>query len=397
MRPWLSLPLLLASSTAAAGGFAVGAQSAEGLGMAGAVSAKPALTSAGFYNPSSAVELEGVAISIGSLLVDAAFEIEDPAGGPTESNRRQASYVPHLHASYARDRFAVVVFSGAPFGSGIEYGDGWRGRHEVTDIALRTFAVNPNVVVRVHPQVSLAAGLQYVQASIEYASRIGIAYDEAGVQLGGDGNGVGVTASATYRPVPQVGLAATYRSRTTIELDGSADFQDVPMPYAARLPDQGVRSRVTLPDRFTLGAHWQATPMVGIAADLEYTNWSTFESLEFDFEDDELDRSVPRNWHDAVAVRVGTEVRLPEGFRARGGFVYDPDVSPSDTLSPTTPDANRYGIAVGGSFAARGLTLDAGYMYLGLAERSSTGEAFPATYRGGAHVAAVTAGYRWSP
>jgi long-chain fatty acid transport protein len=115
-------------------------------------------------------------------------------------------------------------------------------------------------------------------------------------------------------------------------------------------------------------------------------------------EDEQLTQFERRDWSDAWSVRFGLEVRPPvaPGLALRAGVVYDTSPSPSDTVSPSLPDADRIDASGGvGYVFPWGLVVDVGYMYVRFLERTTTGDAFPGTYRASAHLLGMSVGYRY--
>lgn len=385
----------LAAPMASAGGFAVGAQSAEGLAESGAITAKPELESAGFYNPAAIADEEGIRAYGGTLLVVPRFTIEDPDSGQIDRPKQAVDPIPHLFASYMGKKAGVVLYVGAPHGSGLEYEEDWRGRNELTSVDLKAIAVNPNLVYKVSESLSFAAGPSLVTGLFGLETVVDLVGDEAGLTAEASSMGLGATASALYKASDTVRIGATFRSPVRLTFEGTADFHDVPTPFAGTLVDQNVQSTITLPARAALGIYYTEA-RVGAGLDLEYNNWSTFDTLVFDFEDDDLDQTLVRNWHDTVTFRAGGSYMVNEGLKIRGGFLIDPSVSPESTLTPQTPDATRIGASLGTGMRLGKVSVDAGYLLLTLLEHASTGEeAFPAVYSGFVHVGSVSAGYRW--
>ena len=100
-----------------------------------------------------------------------------------------------------------------------------------------------------------------------------------------------------------------------------------------------------------------------------------------------------KNFHHTWNLHVGGEYAITQNFLARLGFMYDPTPSPSETLSPDLPDADRLNFAGGVGYRAGGFTADLGYQYVLFLNTGSTFPPFPGTMSGGVHVVGLTLGY----
>jgi long-chain fatty acid transport protein len=149
----------------------------------------------------------------------------------------------------------------------------------------------------------------------------------------------------------QVGFA--YRSRVSVDVDGTADFTLLPTgnpivdaAVAASLVDQDVSSTLRFPAIWSLGVAWSPTQRWTFEADFNWTEWSFFEDLPVTFENPTLSSRVVENYQDSYQVRLGAEHRLP-GWTYRFGYYYDRAAAPVESVTPLLPDADRNGIAVG--------------------------------------------------
>jgi long-chain fatty acid transport protein len=396
------------SSPAIAGGLAVGSQSAEALAMASAVGAKPGLLSAGFHNPAIAGGELGVRAHAGALFIIPTFEVSDPAGTDKAETVASVRTVPHVYGSYVArgeglirglSSLGFVLYAGAPYGAGVAYDPGWRGRFDVVEADLKTFLINPSAVVSIQDVVSFAAGPQLIRGAIELTRKVDLISHEATVHLGGGaGFAAGAALGAHIQILKGLYLGLAFKSRVTLDFEGSVDFKDLPPSFYDQARDQAVTTSITLPDRFSASAYYEFDKKGGVGVGVEYYNWSVLKSLDVNFaEDKDLSTSLPRDWHGTATVHLGGEYAALPFLAARGGIYYDPSVSPDETLSPASPDGDRYGLTLGAGAKLGPARVDAGYAYIYVAGRASRGDAFPAKYGGSAHVLSVSLGYVYEP
>ena len=352
-------------STTRAAGFLIYDLSAEALGKASAVSASTREPAAVWFNPAALAE-QGHGVSVGGTAVLAQARFEPAGGGAEQKSEFGKHFLPVLFGTVKIDEQVALAMGIYPaFAIGIEWPDDWVGRQYTIKANLQTVNFNPTVAVKLLPQLSLGAGFQAVRGGVEFVSGLP---DKIGgtARLGGGAWGFGGNIGLLYQPMPdQLGLAFTYRSRVKMEFDGRVDFDPREPDFGPTLVDQGGGADITLPDILTFGIMGRVTPSLTLSFDANYVLWSTYEELRIDFEREppERDQVMRRDNHNSFTVRLGADWATPaEGWSLRGGFIYDQNPAPADTLAPSLPDAHRLDFAVGVGFKRGWFKGDLGYL-----------------------------------
>ncbi len=249
-------------------------------------------------------------------------------------------------------------------------------------------------------RLRLAGGLHVDVGSLTVARATDHVDAEGQVTLAVRGRGVGGHLAAFVDVSEHVAVGLTYKSATAVRLRGGADF-DVPVEFAATLPDQAARSRLVLPDRAALGLAVGSPGLRGLV-DVVYTRWSHNEATTFELA--ASDDVVQRNeWRDTLALHGGLEGRMgPLTWRV-GGFVdgLPQPAAPARTLAPSSPEGTRVGSTLGvgaGPASPRrpgepraALGVDAFAEVLRILPRTSTSAEAPAArYAGTAVLAGAT-------
>lgn len=399
MKTALFALLLVVSAVpgpARAGGFAVAEQSASAGGAGGTGAARSDDPSAAWYNPAALVDGAGVRIGAGLTAAMASLHAEAMDGSWSESTEQGASPLPSLQASWAGGDWAAGLSLGIPFGASVAWPEDWAGRHEIIASRIAVVRAAPFVGWRRGPW-RIAGGLHVDSGEMRLRRSLDFIDTEGDVQLSLRGAGVGLHLAAFVRADERadghLDLGLTYKSRTSIELAGEADFT-TPDAFSLKAADQEAASSLTLPDRLTAGAAWRRGAWTFLA-DLELTAWQVRDQVVIDFARDETpDVTQQADWSATVAVRGGAEWRGGP-WVARGGLYRDPTPSPAATLSPTSPDSSRLGGSLGlGRALGAAWAVDAFYGYLRLDERASENpDSMAARYGGHAHL--IGAGLRY--
>jgi len=204
----------------------------------------------------------------------------------------------------------------------------------------------------------LAAGGGYAindRVSVGASVRVGLglfavhAYQMAGADetdISSSGVGVGAAAGLTICASDALTIAAGWRSNLDVSTSGSATIvafntRDVDVEHTQHWPQSASLSLALQPgDRRLL-----------LAAQLDWTQWSRFETLDIVFPGNtSLDQHIDLDWSDTLAARVGLAYRVSDGVALRVGGLYDGNAVPDRTIDRQYLDAPKFGAAAGASF-----------------------------------------------
>jgi long-chain fatty acid transport protein len=391
----LALACCLTPAAASAAGFALVEQSAVAGATGGAGVARSSDPAAAWYNPAALAGGGGLRAAAGLLVAIPQLAAHDLGGSWDERTTTGPSTPPHLYVSYGRGPFAAGLAFNVPFGSGVTWPEAWEGRHEIISSSLQVFRLAPFVAWRFGP-VRVGAGMHVDVASLKVQRRLDFVDQEGTVDLSLSDVGFGGHASVFVEAARWLSLGASYKSRTSLLLEGGARF-DVPLAFSAKAHDQSATANFTLPDMITVGAEVRPHRQVTAVVDLGVSIWSVYERLLVDFEDDATTDSEQVNrWETSVSVRGGAEYRVLPWLAARAGLFYDPSPVPAATIAPNSPDSNRLGVTTGlGARLPWGVSIDAFYAYIHfLGQHSENAENLDASYDGNLHIVGLGLSYR---
>lgn len=384
-----------APGSARAGGFAVSEQSAVAGGSGGASTARSDDAGAAWYNPAALADGGGLRIGAGLFAALASVSAEGLGGEWSAETERGLKMPATVQASFASGRWVAGLSVGVPFGSGVSWPEDWPGRHEIRASRIAVIRAAPFFGWR-FGRLRLAAGIHVDAASLDIVRGLDFIDAEGDVDIDLDGWGIGVHAAAFAALGSGIDLGLTYKSRTSLDLDGVADFE-APAAFSMKAADQRAGAAVTLPDRISLGARWQRGELA-VLGDLELTLWGVNRELVVDFERDQTpDARQSNDWSATLALRAGAEWQAGPTTLLRGGAFFDPTPIGAETLAPSSPDGNRVGASLGVSQRLPGaLHVDGFYTHLRVIGRASASmESLSARYSGSAHFAGI--GLRWQP
>ena len=137
------------------------------------------------------------------------------------------------------------------------------------------------------------------------------------------------------------------------------------------MKDQNASTSITYPAFASIGAYYQLMEALGVEVDVMWYQWSVFDQLVLNFDNDNLDKTILEDYEDNIQLRVGAEYKCEKGLAFRLGFIYDPTPQPIESVSPMLPDDDRYDYSIGLGYTLNKMQFDVGYMLVDIGERST--------------------------
>ena len=431
---WAALLWMNPLQNASAQGFGVYEQGTCAMARAGTGVADSCNDASGiFYNPALLAGSEGWTISGGATLIAAGGSFTDDITGRTTDLQNSPIPVPHLYASYGfSPEWAVGLGVYVPYGLATEWDRSFDGAFEGYDNSVESIYIQPTVSYQFDDRISIGGGPIMVIGAVELNQLVdlssqelgdsGITFGQLGVpfhtafadsQLEGSGTiGFGGHFGIKYKVTDRIrlggrmlfpvqldyegdatfdqietGLPLTEQFRNIIGLPGGAfpgidnptldDFLGgesplVAGPFAdgAALSDQSLETSLTMPAQVVLGVSVDVTERLTVLADYQWTQWSSFDEIVLEFENQDEPVIREENYNDTNAIRLGAEYQLADAWMLRGGYLFNQAAAPDEVVTPLLPENDRNHITVGvGWQASDMLRLDASYQYLGQNDR----------------------------
>jgi long-chain fatty acid transport protein len=391
---------LLVAAPATPSGFQVMTQSARATGMGLAFAGVADDPSAVFFNPAGIGFQEHFSLMVGGSVLGrkkADFTGADPfpGVGVTESVQKQEFVIPFLYAVVPLTpelNFGLGV--NAPYGLGLRWNDPehFSGRFVSQNAVIKSLDVNPNFSYKLFPQLSIAAGadLRFSKVQLERNSNLGIVdpftgavEDLAHVKLNStltSNTGWGWNVALMFKPLDNIGVGASYRSKIKVNYDGTAVFTQrftgnpvVDGLVALQLPtgEHPVATTIEFPSSLNTGVGVELPGGFLLALEADWTEWSKFDALNITFPDGvapPLDRAT--NWKDSWAYRVGLEKKFASGWALRAGYYFDNTPQPEKDAGPILADNDRNVYTAGFGFNTPEWGVDIGGAYIRFKDRT---------------------------
>jgi long-chain fatty acid transport protein len=290
-------------------------------------------------------------------------------------------------------KFAYGVGVYAPFGLGVVWEDGadWVGRRISHDVSIETIYVTPAVSWMAADGLALAIGVDVARQKldlIKFTPEPSFGTNAIETEIAGTSK-LNVTPSlgVMYRPSPTLSFGAMYHFEKTMkfeEQDATLDnVQAAGETWAATLlaglggSEQIVSSELNLPSMMSLGMAVDVSPRLRVEVNYVRFGWSTFEKLDLDFTNDNLDQVIHFNYEDSWQVRFGAELQASEAVSLMAGYVHDKTPQPLRAVSPLLPDSDRNDYSFGVRLRRGDWDLNASYMVVVGTARTNVADGEP--------------------
>ena len=372
---------MLTGTAASAGGYQVTLAGQKNNGMGGVGVGLSLDQAAMFYNPGALamVKDRGVHIGANGTFARNSFVA---AGGNQQRELRNTVTTPFsVFAAFgpSEGKFRAGIGVYTPFGSKLQYADGWEGRTSLTDIDLKSIFVQPTLSYAITDQLSVGAGLVVLaHGSVNLQRDIPLPDSFGHIELDGKAETkLGFNAGVFFKPSDKLSIGINYRSKIDAQVkDGDVTFSGINSAvFQPRF--QATKFAATLPLIATtsIGFGVMPTENLTIGFDASLANWSAYKTLRFDF-DKPVNGSTfsesRREYQDALTFRLGGQYKLTSGLTVRAGGVYDESPVKDGFVTPETPDNDRLSGTLGASYSFGKFGVDLSGQYIGIKKRTQT-------------------------
>ncbi len=366
--------LLLTSSPGLfAGGYQVSLHGQKQIGMGSVGTSLVHDASCMFFNPGGlAMMKQKFSVTGGvSFLRSYAVFSKDYTDYQAETDNPMGTPFTFYAAMKINEKLAAGLAVNTPYGNRLKWGDDWAGRYLIQDISLASVFFQPTVSYKLHPNLSIGAGLVYATGSVDLNKAVPVAYQNGGdgkVNISGSASSYGYNAGLLFKK-GKLSIGIDYRSRVDMALDEADASFTVPASLSANFPAENkTKVSLPLPANLDVGASFEVNKKLTAGFSLNYVFWEVYDSLIFDFQTNTpalADSRNPRAYENRLIVRVGAQYDLSEKLTVRAGGYYDPSPVNHDYFNPETPSLDITAFSCGLSYRPfERLSFDASFLYL---------------------------------
>jgi long-chain fatty acid transport protein len=371
-------------------GFAIYTQGASTLGQGAATIAHTDDPSAIFWNPALMNKLQGTQIQLGTTLIFPSRKFESDITGETVKTEPDVFFPSTFFITHKfNDKISAGLGVFNPFGLATKWPDDWEGRYIATNSEMTTFNINPVVSYQIIPQLSFAAGLDFLllDATLEKnINQTGILSYIMGVpfpapdikqKFEGDGTGIGYNFGILLEPHRDISIGASYRSEIKVDIDGRATHDDVNPFLSAAFPNTNGDTDITLPQQIHVGVYYKGLDPLTFEVALRWEGWSSYDQLKISLDKPVFNSKTSvaeKDWEDTYSVSIGAKYQLNDSVALLAGYLYGGNPIPDKTFEPAIPDANTHLFTIGTTIKQKNFKVDLAYGYQKLQERNKNND-----------------------
>lgn len=419
--------LSLVAGHAAASGFSVSYQSVSALGTAYAGAGVLSENASNqWYNPATLAGLKQAELSaaVHQVWVDTTFEADNDGTalgvipqsgvGPGDFEDVEPFVGSAFLAVPVNDMMTFGLSVTAPFGTKIEYEDGWGNSYSgvpvvgsvtagdlyATESDLKTYNINPSLGVQLTDSLSVGVGVSYQRLDADIRNAL--------TRLEGDDDSYGWNLGLKYSPDDNNHFGVAYRSKIEYDVEGDITFSPLGAgltnlqagaPVVAAGTYEGEAS-IDLPASLQLSYAGDLSDRTQILMGVEWMEWSSLDQLVV--ESDQLAFNPTENfdWENTVRYSLGVRHAMNETTVLRAGVAQEESTQGTDNRSAISPDSDRVWLTLGAGFTpVENMTIDVGYAHIFVEDadinRADKGAQLKGTYELDADVIGAQLSYRF--
>jgi long-chain fatty acid transport protein len=328
-------------------------------------------SSAIYYNPAGISQLEGNNLRSGIYGISLDPSYNPPGGAPnsgqTYHSSEKLAAAPQLFYAYTpKDSlfsFGLGVY--APYGGKIDWPQDTGFRAVAYDGSLTYLRFNPVIALKLSPNLSIGGGVMMDYAKIDMEQ--GLLADPMPFvnyfRFKGDGWDVGYNLGLLWRPYKKISLGVTFRSATTIAMDGHTEIEQQPVIPYTRLP---ASADFTFPLTAVFGFSYRPTPKWNLEFDADYADWGSFGTVTISQQGSppypvQSNIPVKLDWQASWLYEFGVTRYFDNGWHMSAGYIYDENSVPDAYYTPLAADLDRHFFSVGSGFKGKRFNFDVAY------------------------------------
>ncbi|WP_434996733.1 outer membrane protein transport protein [Vibrio scophthalmi] len=377
--------LMSVATTANAAGFQLAEYSATGLGRAYAGEAAMADNAGSQWrNPALLTYLEGTQVSIGAIYVNPNLDVNGKVthrSGTVDANSEDFAndaVIPNFYLSHRyNEQFALGLALGTNYGMETNLGSDFNASHFGNEAMIKSMEANLNAAYKLNEQFSFGAGLRLVHGEghfgaitpehggikIPVINHVIVAPNDTLKYMEGDDLSWGWQIGTVWQLNDANRVGFTYKSKVDLELEGHAEGAAFELGNRT-FKDTG-SMMIELPATAEIASYHQLTNDFALHASINWTDWSSFERLTAELDNNPDSTVKDEHWKDNYRFALGATYQVDPKLALRTGIAYDTSAVSNKNRTITIPETDRTWLSIGASYVAtKQLTLDAGFTYI---------------------------------
>jgi len=364
----LSVFLVKNGFCAGSGAFRLEVPDAEAMGKGLAFAAQADNPSAVYYNPAGLTQLKGKTyVSMGASVIQPFCTYEDTAGNKTD-RRRQIFTIPtgFVVSDFGLEKFSFGLGASSYWGLGTYWAEDSFSKYVATKSDYNTQDMMFTGAYAINDNLSVGASADYVKSYVNKKKKLNNALflgaGDGDFQLKGrDNSAWGYRLSTLYKLNKKHSFGLMYRSEVDVKYKGKVYMDNLNgAGYTAynfgTSYETEITSKSTLPQSILLGYCYKPDEKWRFEFDTEWMDWSSIQEEKIDYPSESnparlsvlnSGNPVPKDWRSAFSYALGTEYKVNDTLKLRGGYFYHKTPIPQANFDTALPDSTSNSVTLG--------------------------------------------------
>ena len=292
-------------------------------------------SSTAWHNPAGMTRLSGThaQAAAGYLYSDIKFDVASDTPVPGGDGGQIGDNAPVLNSSVVHsltDKLKIGFALGSVAAAGLDYGDNWAGRQDVTKVEMLTLTGIPSVAYKQN-WLSVGVGLTINYGKLDPFKLKAPNAAESSIKLDGDDWAFGFIGGVLVEFNERSRLGVIYRSKT--EYDFSGDLKVAEENLGNVRVD--ANAEIIFPQLVAAHIYHELNDQFAIVAQANWEDWSAFDEIPISTSTGG-GKTIPRNWEDTYKLGAGIRYQPSNPWLLMTGFAWDS--SPIDNSKDRTAD-----------------------------------------------------------
>ena len=411
---FLTLLAISYASTALASGYRIPEQSMNATALSNAYVANANKADAAYYNPANMSWLgQGTHVDAGLTYIHLPSISYQDARTPAFNgeSEKENFVIPNLHlVSPDMNNFRIGFSLVAPAGLSKRWEDTYP-KTFAEEFSMTVVEASPSVSYKISDMFSVAGGVRFIysDATVKSNGTIPVTsteYTTISRELDGDTFEYGYNVALAAKPIDNLSVALTYRSKVDLDMEGEGKLNATPSFPSGMIPPGSYNGdgsvSVPLPAVLAFGISYTIDRST-VEFAYDRTFWSDYETLDIDYAStiyhpvlkSAFDDPIAKDWDDVDAFRLGYTFQWDEALALMGGVGIDGNPIPDSSLSFDLPDSDAWFFSFGARYDVdEKLSMGAAYLYASKEDRTVQNSSVNGEFSGAAsHLFALSATY----
>lgn len=324
--------------------------------------------SAVYYNPAGITQINEPTALGGGYGVYFDVDMRD-LNGQSFSNDTDYQFAPHAYFTMPVRKLPVTIGFGfyVPFGLENNWPDDTTFSTLATESKFEYLRFSPVVAWEITPTMSVAAGLAFDHGKADLRRTDPLLNR---IHLEGSDQDIGYILGWHWRPSRKHYFGATYRSRTTFNLEGEMNAG----PF-----ETDIRARFPFPDVIVAGYSYRPSRNWNFEFNLDWTNWDILDSVAIKADNPAMNSEMPFHWKSSFIYKFGATRFFNRGYRVSAGYMFSENSIPDEHFNPAVADSDRHLVSAGLGRTHQRIHWDVAYQFGYSPTRKVRGSESPTT------------------